>query len=56
MQSELHYTQLPVDPITENWDLSTFTEQQLRDFYWDHPESIPDEVMFGYTLTFAENH
>jgi hypothetical protein len=34
MQTELHYTQLPTDPITENWDLSAFTEQQLQDFYW----------------------
>lgn len=36
------YRDLPLDPETEDWDLSKFSDEQLAEFYWEHPESIPD--------------
>ena len=38
---ELHYSALPLNE-NEEYDLETFSESQLSDFYWDNPESIPD--------------
>ena len=36
------YRDLPLDPETEYWDLASFSEEQLAEFYWDHPEAMLD--------------
>lgn len=42
---KISYRDLPLDSETEDWDLSKFSDEQLAEFYWDNPESIPDGVI-----------
>ncbi len=37
----MSYLSLPLD-VNEDYDVEAFDEDQLSQFYWDHPESIPD--------------
>ena len=41
---ESHYTEMPLDE-NEDFDLESFSEQHVEDFYYDHPESLTDEMM-----------
>lgn len=41
---ELYYTEMPLNE-NEDFDLESFSEQQLKDFYWDNPEALTDEMM-----------
>ena len=37
---ECSYKDMPL--VNGDYDLSKFSTEQLKEFYWDHPESIPD--------------
>jgi hypothetical protein len=39
----MSYLTIPLD-ANEDYDLIKFTPEQLSEFYWDHPESIPDSL------------
>jgi hypothetical protein len=47
MKKEIHYTEMPLNEF-EDFDKENFSDEQLEDFYWDHPESLTDEQMFDY--------
>lgn len=43
-------------PLTEegDYDLDSFTNEQLNEYYWDHPESIPDDMFITFPWAYHE--
>jgi len=39
----MSYLTIPLDN-NGDYDIDKFTPDQLFDFYWDNPESIPDNI------------
>lgn len=39
----IEYTELPLDE-NGDFDVDSFDNQQLDDFYYDYPEAMPDVV------------
>jgi hypothetical protein len=45
MKPKIHYTDMPMNEY-EEYDLDTFTDEQLEDYYDDYPEAKFDNDEF----------
>ena len=43
----MSYTEMPLNE-NEDYDLENFSDEQLTEYYFDHPEAMTDEMMFGW--------